>query len=152
VGLVCALLALWPALTTRAYLDWYAERPWLGAFNEFALATAGTAAERYPGRRVYLDTSLHDDLSSDAGTMHRSLTMLLRLHGNEPVTLARRQRQSARAVWDQLGGAPGPAVLRRDHAQALEKEGAALTPVGEATRVLDPAEGEFRLYELRLPT
>jgi hypothetical protein len=65
------------------------------------------------------------------------------------VTLARRQRQALKPVWDQLGGAPGLAVLRLDHAQALEKEGAVLTPVGAATRVLDPADGAARLYEVR---
>jgi hypothetical protein len=93
---------------------------------------------------------LHEDTSSDAGTMHRSLTMLLRLYGNAPVTLPRQQRQTLRAVWEQLGGAPGPVVLRRDHVEALEEQGGLFTPVGAASRVVDPAEGEVRLYEPRL--
>jgi hypothetical protein len=150
LGLACLLLVLLPALTTRAYLDWYGERAWVGPNNDFALATAALVAERYPGQPVYLDTALHDDDSSDAGTMHRSLSMLLRLHGNVPVTLRRTQRPTLRLVWEQLGGTPGPAVLRQDRAQVLEREGALLTPVGDATRVLDPAEGDTRLYEVRL--
>lgn len=150
LGLACLLLVAQPALSTRAYLDWYGERPWLGSNNAFALDTATLAAEHYPGQVVFLDTTLHDDLASDAGTMHRSLSMLLRLHGNTPVTLRRAQRPTLRLVWEQLGNAPGPAVLRRDRAQALEREGAVLTPIGDATRVLDPAAGETRLYEVRL--
>jgi hypothetical protein len=150
LGLAGLLLVAQPALTTRAYLDWYGDRPWLGSNNAFALDTAALAAERFPGRLVYLDTALHDDLASDAGTMHRSLSMLLRLHGNTPVTLRRTQRQTLRLVWEQLGGVPGPAVLRSDHVKALERDGALVTPVGEATRVVDPAAGEARLYEVRL--
>jgi hypothetical protein len=152
VAALCLVLVAAPALTVRSYLDWYGARPWLGSFNQFALDITDEAATRYPGRTVYLDTGLHEDGSSDAGTMYRSLAMLLGLRGNPSVALPRNQRQTARAVWERLDRAPGPAILRRDHASQFTAEGAHLTPVGAATRVLDPAVGEYRLYELTFTT
>jgi hypothetical protein len=148
LGAAGLLLVLSPAQTTRAYLDWYGGQPFVGDFNAFALATARAASEHAPGGRVYLDTSLHGDESSDAGTMHRSLTMLLRLEGGLPMTLPRQRRQTLPAIWEALGGQPGLAVLRRDHARSLTAEGGRLSPLGAATRVVDPAVGEVRLYVL----
>lgn len=150
LGLLGLLLVIGPALTARQYVAWYAEQPWLGSSNQFALDIGREVEEHTPQRLVYLDATLHDDLNTDAGTLHRSLSMVLRLRGYQPASVARNARQPLRTVWERLGGRPGLAVLRRDHARRLQAEGATLTPVGEATRVLDPAEGEYRLYEVRM--
>ena len=144
---LCLLLVSEPALTARRYVAWYAEQPWLGSSNQFALDITSAAA-RSPGRPVYLDYGLNDDRNTDGGTVFRSLSMGLRVHGNTPVSLARNQRQTLAAVWEKLGGQPGLAVLRRDQVRRLQSEGATLTPVGEASRVVDPAAGEYRLYEV----
>jgi 4-amino-4-deoxy-L-arabinose transferase-like glycosyltransferase len=148
VGLLGLALVTGPVLTLRQYLDWYSAHPWLGGFNTFALVVGDLATREWTGPPVYLDTSLHVDASSDAGTLHRALVMVIRARGGEVASLRRSQRQTLRSLREQIAPDLRVLVLRRDLARQLASEGAVLTPIGDASRVIDPAVGEVRLYRL----
>lgn len=148
---IALLLIMPPVATTYSYLGWYSQRPIIGPFNLFVLQVGELTTTRFPRQRIYLDTSLHGDDSSDAGTLHRSLSMVLRLQGNLPVSTRRNQRQTSSEIVELLGAPSGGVILRRDRVAALRREGALLTAVGEAVRVVDPELGEVRLYEFRAP-